>query len=140
MSKKQKKCTADFKAKVVLEALSGEITISELASKYSIVSKNIQNWKKEFLTNASVIFDKKSLVSNYKDKLTEQTKEIDELHRQLGKCTAELEWASKKLMSLDFNTKKGLIKSEQNIISISRQCQLISFTGLTQNPYELMGF
>lgn len=126
MSRKQKKFNADFKAKIVLEALSGELTISEIASKYSIISKNILNWKKEFLSNASLIFDKKALVSDYKEKLTEKTKEIDELHRQLGKRTAELEWAAKKLMSLDFKIKKSLIKSEPNSIAVSKQCELIN--------------
>ena len=126
MSRKQKKFSADFKAKIVLEALSGELTISEIASKYSIISKNILNWKKEFLSNASLIFDKKTLVSDYKETLTEKTKEIDELHRQLGKRTAELEWAAKKLMSLDFKVKKSLIKSEPNSIAVSKQCELIN--------------
>ena len=126
MSRKQKKFSADFKAKIVLEALSGELTISEIASKYSIISKNILNWKKEFLSNASLIFDKKALVSDYKDKLTEQSKEIDELHRQLGKRKAELEWAAKKLVSLDFKIKKSLIQSEPNSIAISKQCELIN--------------
>ncbi len=65
MSRKQKKFSADFKAKIVLEALSGELTISEIASKYSIISKNILNWKKEFLSNASLIFDKKTLGAVY---------------------------------------------------------------------------
>ena len=107
LSRKQKKFSADFKAKIVLEALSGELTISEMASKYSIISENILNWKKEFLSNASLIFDKKALVSDYKVKLTKKSKEIDELHPQLGKRTAELEWAAKKLMSLDFKIKKA---------------------------------
>ena len=112
--------------KIVLEALSGDLTISEIAIKYSIISKNILNWKKDFLSNASLIFDKKALVSDYKAQLTEQSKEIDELHRQLGKRTAELEWAAKKLMSLDFKTKKRLVKSEPNSIAVSKQCELIN--------------
>ena len=90
MSRKQKKFSAEFKAKIVLEALSGDLTISEIASKYSITSKNILNWKKDFLSNASLIFDKKALVPDYKAQLTDQSKEIDELHSQLGKRTAEL--------------------------------------------------
>ena len=72
MSRKQKKFSADFKAKILLEALSGELTISEIASNYSIISKNILNWKKEFLSNASLIFDKKALVSDYKLTLRRQ--------------------------------------------------------------------
>jgi len=49
MSKKQKTYTAEFKTKIVLELLSGDQTISQIASKYSLISKSIQNWKKVFL-------------------------------------------------------------------------------------------
>jgi hypothetical protein len=40
-------------------------------------------------------------------------KEIEDLLRQLGKPTAEVEWASKKLKRLGFNTKQQLLKSKQ---------------------------
>lgn len=36
MSKKRRKFTAEFKARVALDALSGEHTLSELASKYGV--------------------------------------------------------------------------------------------------------
>ncbi|MCF6173337.1 MAG: transposase [Campylobacteraceae bacterium] len=56
MSRKRTTYSADFKAKIVLEVLEGEKTINELASKYSLLPKNIQNWKKQFLENASLAF------------------------------------------------------------------------------------
>ena len=40
MSKKQKTYTAEFKTKVVLELLAGDQTVSEIASKYSLISKS----------------------------------------------------------------------------------------------------
>jgi len=127
MSKKQKSYTADFKTKVVLELLAGDLTVSQIASKHSIIGKSLLNWKKVFLANASLAFNKDAAVSDIKTTVDKQGKEIDELHRQLGKRTAELEWASKKLKSLDFNKKKELIKSELDAISISKQCELLSF-------------
>ena len=140
MSRKQKKFSAEFKAKIVSEALSGDLIISEIASKYSIISKNILNWKKDFLSNASLIFNKKALVSDYKEQLTEQSKEIDELHRQLGKRTTELKWAEKKLMSLDFITKKRLVKSELNSIAVSKQCEPINLHRSTHYYKKLGGY
>ena len=112
MSKKQKTYTAEFKTKIVLELLSGDQTISQIASKYSLISKSIQNWKKVFLANACLVFNADAAVAEIKTTVIEQEKKIDELHRQLGKRTAELEWASKKLQSLDFKAKSTLIKSE----------------------------
>ena len=51
MSKKQKSYTADFKTNVVLELLAGDLTVSQIASKHSIIVKSLLNWKKVFLAN-----------------------------------------------------------------------------------------
>lgn len=131
MSKKQKTYPPEFKTKVVLELLAGDLTVSQIASKYSLVGKSILNWKKVFLANASLAFNKDAAVADIKTTVDTQKKEIDELHRQLGKRTAELEWAAKKLKSLDFNKKKELIKSEHDTISILKQCELLSFNRST---------
>ena len=127
MSKKQKTYTAEFKTKVVLELLAGDQTVSEIASKYSLISKSIQNWKKIFLANAPLAFNADAAVAEIKSTVIEQEKKIDELHRQLGKRTAELEWASKKLQSLDFKAKSTLIKSELGGISVLKKCKLLGF-------------
>jgi len=41
MSKKRRRFTAEFKARVALDALSGEHTLSELASKYGVHTNQI---------------------------------------------------------------------------------------------------
>ncbi len=127
MSKKQKTYTAAFKTKIVLELLAGDQTVAQIASKHALISKSIQNWKKIFLANASLAFNADASVAKVKETVIEQGKKIDELHRQLGKRTAELEWASKKLQSLDFKTKSTLIKSEPGSISIQKKCALLDF-------------
>lgn len=131
MSKKQKIYPPEFKTKIVLELLAGDLTVSQIASKYSLVGKSILNWKKIFLANASLAFNPDAAVADIKTTVDTQKKEIDELHRQLGKRTAELEWAAKKLKSLDFNKKKELIKPELDTISLSKQCALLSFNRST---------
>lgn len=127
MSKKQKTYTAEFKTKIVLELLAGDQTVAQIASKHGLISKSIHNWKKLFLANASLAFNPDAAVAAIKETVIEQAKKIDELHRQLGKRTAELEWASKKLQSLDFKTKKSHIKSELDSISIQQKCALLNF-------------
>lgn len=125
--KKQKKYSPEFKAKVVLELLAGDQTVAQISSKYSLVSKSLLNWKKVFLANASLAFNLDSAVADFKTEISDKEKEVSELHRQLGKRTAELEWAAKKLKSLGFEAKKGLITPELNSISILKQCQLLGF-------------
>ena len=41
MIKKQKSYTAEFKTKVVLELLAGDLTVSQIASKHSIIGKSL---------------------------------------------------------------------------------------------------
>jgi transposase-like protein len=101
MSKRQiKRFETGFKVKVVLEALKEELTLNELAAKYKTIPRNIVNWKKDFLVNAELVFDKEKAVAQYKEELGEKGRQIDELHRQLGKTTTQLEWCKKKSKEL----------------------------------------
>jgi putative transposase len=101
MSKRQiKRYDTGFKVKVVLEALKEEVTINELAAKYKVIPANIGNWKREFLANAELVFDKEKAVSQYKEQLGEKSRQMDELYRQLGKTTTQLEWCKKKSKEL----------------------------------------
>jgi putative transposase len=97
MSKRQiKRYDTAFKVKVVLEVLKEEMTINEIASKYEVIPANIRNWKQEFLENADLVFDKEKAVAQYKEKLREKDRQMDELYRQLGKTNTQLEWCKKK--------------------------------------------
>ncbi|MCX7123543.1 MAG: transposase, partial [Gammaproteobacteria bacterium] len=57
--------------------------------------------------------------------------EVNELHRQLGKRTAELEWAAKKLLSLGYEKRKSLIESKLKGISVVRRCELLTINRST---------
>ena len=48
----KKKYSAEFKAKVAIEAIKGEETISEIGSRYGIHPGQVRAWKKEFLKKA----------------------------------------------------------------------------------------
>ena len=54
MSRKRKTYSAEFKAKLVLELLEGDKTLNEIASKYEVLPKSLQQWKKRFLQNATL--------------------------------------------------------------------------------------
>lgn len=56
MSRKKKAYSAEYKSKIVLEMLTGEQTIAQIASKYEISAKSLIDWKKQFLDNASLAF------------------------------------------------------------------------------------
>jgi transposase len=92
MKKERRKFTSAFKAKVAIEAIKEDKTIQELASKHGVHPSQITTWKKEFLDNASLVFDSKRQESKdeSKDKtlfakIGELQIEIDFLKKVLGK-------------------------------------------------------
>ena len=91
-----KKYPSSFKARVVLETLKNEKTLSQIASEARIDPKNIQNWKKELLENIELVFDKEKAVTGYKEQVREKERQIDALYKQNGKLNLMLEWAKKK--------------------------------------------
>lgn len=55
--KKRRNHDAGFKARVALEALSGERTVSKLATEYWVHPTMIHQWKKPLLNGAAEIFE-----------------------------------------------------------------------------------
>ena len=49
MSGERKRYSADFKAKVALEAIRGELTVGQLVSKHGVHQTLINGWKKQAL-------------------------------------------------------------------------------------------
>ncbi len=129
--KKGQTYTAEQKAKIVLELLKEERTINQIASEYKVTVKSIQNWKKQFLENASLAFDTDKATEVYKKQLKAKEAEIDELAKALGKTTVERDWAVKKLVSLDLSNKKSLVDSKLTTISKTSQCKLLGISRAT---------
>ena len=122
--KKGQTYTSEQKAKVVLELLKEEQTIGELATQYKVTPKTIQNWKKEFLANASKVFESDNNAKENKKRIEKLKEENDALAKALGKTTIERDWAVEKLKSLDLSDKKDLVDSKL-AISKTRQTELL---------------
>ena len=93
MSTKRKVYSADFKAKLVLEILEGEKTINEIASVYEVIPNNLKNWKKQFLENMSLAFDKSAVVKEYKDEIETLQYEKDAIAKKLVETIVEKDFA-----------------------------------------------
>ena len=111
MSRKQKSYKADFKARVVLELLESNKTLNEIASENEILPVTLSSWKRQFLENMTLAFDKSSVVKEYKEEIETLKREGDALAKKLGKTIVEKDWAVGKLKSFDLST-----KSHQQII------------------------
>jgi transposase len=80
----------DFKAKVALEALSGEQTLAELAAKHDLHPTLIQQWKRQAKEGLPELFSGKATA--YK---TSREAEVKELHARIGQLTVEKDSLSK---------------------------------------------
>ena len=135
MSRKRKTYTPEFKTKVVLELLEGEKTLNEIASKYEILPTSLKSWKKQFLENASLAFDKSAVVKEYKEKIAKLEREHNQLAKKVGTLTIERDWLAGKLCSLDLSTKKRLASegdvqaaAKDKIPSLNRRLELMKIS------------
>ena len=70
MSKtKRKRYSANFRAKVALEAIKGEQTLSELGSRFGIHPNMITTWKRQAVKNMAESFSSKADRVNRADDL-----------------------------------------------------------------------
>jgi len=53
----KRKFSAEFKAKVALEAIREQNTVSEIAAKHQLHPNQIFQWKKQFLDNSAAAFE-----------------------------------------------------------------------------------
>ena len=80
----KKKFSSEFKARVALEAIRGQKTISQISAEFKVHSTQIAKWKKEALSRLVDIFDHK-----VESRDEAQSKETDKLYQQIGKLQVE---------------------------------------------------
>jgi len=91
MSKtKRKRYSAEFKAKVALEALKGEKTVSELATRFGIHPNQVGDWKRQAVEGLTEVFTGKT---DHNDAAHEA--QIKELHAKIGQLTVERDFLGK---------------------------------------------
>ncbi len=110
---------------MVLEVLEGEKTINEIASQYEVLPASLKQWKKQFLDNMSLAFDKSTVVKEYKDKIEVLQKDKDYMAKKVGELTLERDFAVGKLVSLaSSKERKSMIDPKLNM-SLNKQCRLL---------------
>ena len=87
---KRKSYSAEFKAKVALEALKGEGTMAQLAAKYGVHANMIAQWKAKAQESMVEVFS-----NGAARKVKSHEDEVKELHAKIGQLTVERDFLSK---------------------------------------------
>jgi transposase len=88
--KTRRRFTAEFKAKVALEAIRGERTISDLATKHQLHPNQITQWKRQAIENLVKAFDDKAA-----DAQVGREAEVAKLHAKIGQLVVERDFLAK---------------------------------------------
>jgi transposase len=89
----RRKFKSDFKAKVAIAAIKEQQTMEEICKKFEVHPTQANLWKREFLANASQLFDKENKHLEQED----QEKKLQELYAQIGQLKVENDFLKKKL-------------------------------------------
>jgi len=89
---KRRQFTAEFKAKVALEAIGGELTMAELAKKYEVHPNMIAGWKRRLTEQAAGLFAR-----GQGESAKDAEAHIRQLHAKIGQLTVEADFLKKGL-------------------------------------------
>ena len=90
MTAKRKRHSADFKAKIAVEAVKGVNTLAELSSRHSIHATQISEWKRQLLAGVRDIF----ATRRCKEDRDQQALQAN-LYEEIGRLKVELDWLKK---------------------------------------------
>ena len=90
MKQNRKRYSAEYKAKVALEAIKGEETLAQLSVRYSIHPNQIAKWKKEALAGLAEVFANKDT-----PRRKNSDAEIKDLHAKIGQLTVERDFLAR---------------------------------------------
>ncbi|MFV1514503.1 IS3 family transposase [Phaeobacter sp. JH63H3] len=114
---KRKQHHPEFKAKVALEALKGEETVSELASRFGVHPTMIHQWKRALLEGASGVFERGGR-RRAGQRPPCQNRGAGRRQRFFGQ----------KAQTLDRQVRRKMIEPNLPGLSVGKQCALLSIS------------
>jgi transposase-like protein len=91
MKQQRQQYSAEFKAKVALEALKGARTVNEIGAHYEVHPTQVVQWKKQALDHLPSAFESGRKAP---ERAAEELQNA--LYQQIGQLKVELDWVKKK--------------------------------------------
>ena len=91
MKKQRKTYSAELKAKIAVEAIKGQRTLNEIASRYSVHPNQVTTWKKQALESLPEVFSSRRATAAQDEAALKA-----QLYQQIGQLKVELDWLKKK--------------------------------------------
>ncbi len=88
--KTRRRFTAEFKAKVAVEAIQGHRTVAELATRHELHPTQITAWKREAIEKLAKVFDDKGV-----EVQANRDAEVTKLHAKIGQLVVERDFLAK---------------------------------------------
>ena len=92
MKGSRRKHSPAFKAKVALEAVKGEETIAQLASRFEVHPSQVRKWKREMEEGAAGVFG-----DDHVQKKKDDQALVAQLYQQIGQLKVERDFLEEKL-------------------------------------------
>ena len=100
----KRKFTAEFKAKIVLEVLSGERELGAIAAEHQINPNQLRAWKASFLEKAPTLFEESKAAKEAARREEERAVEKAAMLKTIGQLTLERDF----LMAQAHERNKGV--------------------------------
>ena len=92
MTGKRTRYSAEFKARVALEALGAELTTAQLATKHGIHQTMVSDWKRQAMEGMAAVFAGKTAAQ---EGARANEAEVDKLHAKIGQLLVERDFLAK---------------------------------------------
>ena len=90
MTGKRKRYTAEFKAKVALEALRGELTTAQLAAKHGIHQTMVGDWMRQAMEGLASVFSGEAEAQE-----AAKADAVEKLHAKIGQLVVERDFLAR---------------------------------------------
>ncbi len=123
MKTTRRRCSAEFKAKVALEAIRGDLTLAELGAKHGIHRTMIAAWKRQAIDGMASTFAGAPEVARASGEAEDRQAAFQD--RAVGRGAG---FFSQSVSSMSVDRGRGMVEATHPDLPISAQCRLLSIS------------